>query len=353
MTQWVFSVSVCDADQKLSQTLIKPDFTTAHYAFMLNLAACVEQNGITGCSRRHVSTSLIWTRRYHAGGFPFEVCFQGSSELCKPAICAPFHSSYLGDELAHACVSLLVIISICSHLKRLANPRSHASSAPRIICVCFLTRWRDCVNLLRGEKKNRERWREKKRKKETNVLHISWKKEEDMGHLRVKYERRHKTSDRGKRRRQRKNKVKRGDLDKALFSQLCSCACWQKCPKLRLSSDKCNVWSWFRMHEIKKGLKLPRTAGRWKHTQARTPQITHTCRRGGACRGSHLNLRSLQNSRGEAPPPPFKALPSSDAQLPWCMHTYTHSLSEECMRPWVELFAWRCITYRQSCMQVS
>lgn len=49
-----------------------------------------------------------------------------------------------------------VIISIRSQLKQLANPPSHASSAARIICVCFLTRRRDCANLLWGETGERE-----------------------------------------------------------------------------------------------------------------------------------------------------------------------------------------------------
>lgn len=78
-----------------------------------------------------------------SGGSPFScsVVFWGCCELSKPAyfvrlFLPPF---YLGDKPAHACVSLPFIISICSHLKRLANPRSHASNAPRIICVCFLT----------------------------------------------------------------------------------------------------------------------------------------------------------------------------------------------------------------------
>lgn len=54
-----------------------------------------------------------------------------------------------------------VIISIRSQLKQLANPPSHASSAARIICVCFLTRRRDCANLLWGETGERGREREK------------------------------------------------------------------------------------------------------------------------------------------------------------------------------------------------
>lgn len=81
-----------------------------------------------------------------------------------------------GQASSHMC-QFAVIISICSHLKRLANPRSHASSAPRIICVCFLTRRRDCANLFRGKERERDTEEEgkgeRKKKRKTNVLLIS------------------------------------------------------------------------------------------------------------------------------------------------------------------------------------
>lgn len=99
----------------------------------------------------------------------------GCCELCKPAICALFISSLPGGQASSRVCQFAVIISICSHLKRLANPRSHASSVPRIICVCFLTRRRDCVNLLTGKEREREReMEEKKRRRETSVLLVSF-----------------------------------------------------------------------------------------------------------------------------------------------------------------------------------
>lgn len=103
-----------------------------------------------------------FTSRFYVSGVLFGVC------KARAVLCA-FHFSYLrdggreGDKLDDA---FAVIISICSHLKRLANTRSHASSALRIICVCFLTPRRDCVNLLRGEKIERWGKLEKNKKKD-------------------------------------------------------------------------------------------------------------------------------------------------------------------------------------------
>src|SRR4029434_10590653 len=69
------------------------------------------------------------------------------------------------------CVSVCVCVCVCwAHsglpyvlacFKRQANPRSPASSTPRIICVCFRTERRDCVNLLRKRARKRERERER------------------------------------------------------------------------------------------------------------------------------------------------------------------------------------------------
>lgn len=196
----------------------------------------------------------------------------GCCELCKPAICALFISSLPGGQASSRVCQFAVIISICSHLKRLANPRSHASSVPRIICVCFLTRRRDCVNLLTGKEREREReMEEKKRRRETSVLLVSflnknqnkkWKRKTrdlwEWNKTRDKWQRDGEAAE--------EEQSQKGDLGESLFSLLCSSACWQKCPKLSLSSDKCDVWSWFRMHKIKKELNLPRTAGRWAHT---------------------------------------------------------------------------------------
>lgn len=75
-----------------------------------------------------------------------------------------------GGQASSCMCQFAVIISICSHLKRLANPRSHASNAPRIICVCFLTRRRDCANLLGGKiEREREMERDGGKEKERPV----------------------------------------------------------------------------------------------------------------------------------------------------------------------------------------
>ncbi len=94
--------------------------------------------------------------------FPFEVCFRGAVS-CVSLLFVRLSFLLPGGQASSRMCQFAVIISICSHLKRLANPRSHASSAPRIIYVCFLTRRRDCVNLLRGRKRERERERERER----------------------------------------------------------------------------------------------------------------------------------------------------------------------------------------------
>lgn len=114
--------------------------------------------------------------------------FLGCCERCKPAICAPFIFLLPGGQASWHMCQFAVIISICSHFKRLANPRSHASSAPRIICVCFLTQRRDCVNLLRGKDRanemNKRVEKEGKGESGANVLIIS--KIVRHGHLRQK-----------------------------------------------------------------------------------------------------------------------------------------------------------------------
>lgn len=133
----------------------------------------------------------------------------------------PFvHLSFLlpGGQASVRMCQFAVIISICSHLKRLANPRSHASSAPRIICVCFLTQRRDCVNLLRGKGRERkresdmerdlERRREREKEKPMSCSQVGEKRK-----TRDIWERRQETGDSGKGRRQGKNKVKREILE--------------------------------------------------------------------------------------------------------------------------------------------
>lgn len=172
---------------------------------MLNLIAWTVEslNAIQGLSQHHYYESS----NIPIQEVPFWGMFSGCCELCKPAIWAPFiHLTWGTSQIVHVPV-FRFIISICSHLKRLANPRSHASSAPRIICVCFLMRRRDCVNLLRG-KKEREMERARGKEKE-RPMSCSYCKLKKRKHGASESEIRQETSDRGKGWQQRKNKVKR------------------------------------------------------------------------------------------------------------------------------------------------
>lgn len=102
--------------------------------------------------------------------FPFDVCFRDAVS-CVSLLSVRLPFILPGGQASSCMCQFAIIISICSHSKRLVNPRSHASNAPRIICVCFLTRRRDWANLLGGGKREGERWRETEGKRDRCLAH--------------------------------------------------------------------------------------------------------------------------------------------------------------------------------------
>lgn len=89
-----------------------------------------------------------------------------------------------------------------------------------------------------GGEGERERWRKTEGKRETTVFLTRTGRRR---HRTCDGGRRQEPSDRGKGGPAEEEQSQKGDLEASLFSRLCSCACWQKCPKRRLSSDKCDV----------------------------------------------------------------------------------------------------------------
>lgn len=140
---------------------VQPPRKTPHYIdTVLNSMWCYK---VESQQHEYECACCPDTRRFRSDKWLLQWC-----ELCKASFFSP------GGQTSSSSCQFVVIISICSHLKRLANPRSHAGSARRIICVCFLT-WRtDSVNLLKGKNGEMEQMWGGKKERQTNVLLMSW-----------------------------------------------------------------------------------------------------------------------------------------------------------------------------------
>lgn len=83
---------------------------------------------------------------------------------------------------------------------------------------------------LEGTEREKERWRERERP----MSYSQFVKKRE--HLREKNKMEDKRQVTEEGRAAEEEQSQKGDLEEPLFSQLCSCACWPKCPKLHFSS---------------------------------------------------------------------------------------------------------------------